>query len=73
MKYWDMCASEALMRGNFGIVTDKDRKPIYYDDKATDYTIPNGVLFARSRPIYDLCYERSGEYLRNLKVERGKF
>jgi 3'-phosphoadenosine 5'-phosphosulfate (PAPS) 3'-phosphatase len=24
MKYWDTCAVEALIRGRFGIVTDKD-------------------------------------------------
>ena len=26
MKYWDVCAVEALIRGRFGIVTDKDQK-----------------------------------------------
>lgn len=31
MKYWDVCAVEALIRGRFGIVTDKDNKPIIYD------------------------------------------
>jgi fructose-1,6-bisphosphatase/inositol monophosphatase family enzyme len=25
LKYWDVCAAEALMRGRFGIVTDKDK------------------------------------------------
>jgi 3'(2'), 5'-bisphosphate nucleotidase len=31
MKYWDTCAAEALIRGRFGVVTDKDRKPIIYE------------------------------------------
>jgi fructose-1,6-bisphosphatase/inositol monophosphatase family enzyme len=31
MKFWDVCAVEALIRGRFGIVTDKDNKPIIYD------------------------------------------
>ena len=48
MKYWDMCAAEALMRGRFGVVTDKDKKPIIYEHLTDDYTIPNGILFARS-------------------------
>jgi 3'(2'), 5'-bisphosphate nucleotidase len=25
MKFWDMCAAEALMKARFGIITDKDR------------------------------------------------
>lgn len=24
IKFWDMCAAEALIRGRFGIMTDKD-------------------------------------------------
>ncbi len=31
MKYWDVCAVEALIRGRFGVVTDKDKKPIIYE------------------------------------------
>lgn len=30
-KYWDMCASEALILSRMGIVTDANRKPIIYD------------------------------------------
>ena len=43
-----MCAAEALMRARFGIVTDKDKQAIIYKNDTKDYTIPNGVLFARS-------------------------
>lgn len=56
MKFWDICAAEALVRGRFGIVTDKDKKFINYDHTLNDYTIPNGILLSRSKPIYDLCY-----------------
>lgn len=73
MKYWDMCASEALMKAKYGIVTDKNKNPIMYDHTAKDFTIANGILFARSQTIYDLCYKRAEEYLSTLKVEKAKF
>ena len=31
MKFWDMCASEALIQAMMGIVVSADGKPIYYD------------------------------------------
>ncbi len=71
MKFWDMCAAEALMKARFGIITDKDRNQIEYLHKTDDYTIPNGVIFGQSELIYDACYERVKDYLINLKVERG--
>ena len=43
-----MCAAEALMKAKFGIITDKDKNPIIYSNEGDDYTIPNGILFARS-------------------------
>lgn len=48
IKFWDMCAAEALMRGRFGIVTNKDKSPIIYEHKLEDYTIMNGIIMARS-------------------------
>ena len=71
IKYWDTCASEALIRARFGIVTNKDREPIFYDPTLSDYTITNGLLFARNESIYDLCYERLKPYLENLHIEGG--
>ena len=73
MKYWDTCAVEALIRGRFGIVTDKDQKPINYEPtEKGNFTIPNGLILSRNPSVYDLCYERVGDYLRNLKVEGGR-
>ena len=64
MKYWDVCANEALIRGRFGLVTDKDQKPINYDDHDRgNFTIPNGLIIARNKSIYDLSYNRVREYL----------
>lgn len=31
MKNWDMCAPEALLRAQLGVVTDKDLNKIEYD------------------------------------------
>jgi fructose-1,6-bisphosphatase/inositol monophosphatase family enzyme len=39
IKFWDMCAVDALMRGRLGITSNKDKKPIIYDHKLDDYTI----------------------------------
>ena len=65
IKYWDMCAAEALIRGRLGIVTDKDKKMIFYDPAPTtnDFSIPNGMLMAKNKEIYNLCYGRMGDYL----------
>jgi 3'-phosphoadenosine 5'-phosphosulfate (PAPS) 3'-phosphatase len=72
MKYWDTCAVEALVRGRFGIVTDKDKKPIIYKPvEKNNFTIPNGLIIARNQSVYDLCYNRASDYLCQLKVERG--
>jgi 3'-phosphoadenosine 5'-phosphosulfate (PAPS) 3'-phosphatase len=52
MKYWDVCAVEALVRGRFGVVTDKDKKPIGYcpveENGKKNFTIPNGLIIARN-------------------------
>ena len=72
MKYWDTCAVEALVRGRFGVVTDKEKRPIIYKASEKDkFTISNGLIIARNQSVYDLCYGRADEYLRELKVERG--
>jgi 3'-phosphoadenosine 5'-phosphosulfate (PAPS) 3'-phosphatase len=31
-KYWDMCASEALISSRFGIVSDAKKRPQSYDN-----------------------------------------
>jgi 3'-phosphoadenosine 5'-phosphosulfate (PAPS) 3'-phosphatase len=73
MKYWDTCAVEALIRGRFGIATDKDRKPVIYEPSPTgDMTIPNGFIIARSQEVYDLCYDRVGALLKDMKIEKGR-
>ena len=38
-KYWDMCASEALIEAKMGICVDASGKPFMYDENADDYTV----------------------------------
>jgi fructose-1,6-bisphosphatase/inositol monophosphatase family enzyme len=57
MKFWDVCAVEALIRGRFGFVTEKDRKPIIYEPaKKGDFTIPNGLLMSRSSKLLNFKF-----------------
>eukprot|EP00347_Sterkiella_histriomuscorum_P005289 403357170 len=72
IKFWDMCASEALIRGRFGIITNKDRQPIVYEENLQDYTILNGIMMARSEAVYDLCMNRIEGVLKNMKITRGR-
>ncbi len=39
MKFWDMCAAEALIQSMMGIVTGADKKPLIYNSKDDDFTI----------------------------------
>lgn len=41
-----------------GIVCDSDHKPLYYDDKAKDYTIKNGIIVAKNKTVFDLTNHR---------------
>ena len=58
LKMWDMCAGEALIQAMMGIVCDSDHKPLYYDHKAKDFTIPNGIVVAKNKKVFDLTNER---------------
>jgi 3'-phosphoadenosine 5'-phosphosulfate (PAPS) 3'-phosphatase len=55
---WDMCAGEALIQGMMGVVCDSDHKPLYYDEKALDFTIYNGIIVAKNRFVFDLINQR---------------
>ena len=68
MKCWDICAVDALIKARFGITSNKDRKHLTYNIKESDYTMNNGIILARSEPIYNLVYERLETYLKDLKV-----
>lgn len=54
IKNWDMCAGEALLQGMMGIICDSDHKPLIYDPKAEDYTIPNGIFVCKNKKVFDV-------------------
>ena len=58
LKMWDMCAGEALIQAMMGIVCDSDHKPLIYDEDATDFTIPNGIMVCKNKTVFDLTAER---------------
>ena len=57
-KYWDMCASEALVEAKMGICVDAYGKPHIYDHEASDYTIQDGIIIAKNMKVYDLIKKR---------------
>lgn len=52
-KYWDMCASEALIEGMMGFTTDANNKPIIYDHTKNNYTIREGIIVAKNKKVFD--------------------
>ncbi len=57
-KYWDMCASDALIRGMLGIVTDANKNPIIYDHDKENFTIREGIIIAKNKKVLDVCDRR---------------
>ena len=57
-KYWDLCASEALILSRMGIVTDAYNRPIIYDDESDNYTIRDGIIAATNKTVYDVIHQR---------------
>ena len=54
-KYWDMCASEALIEAKMGICVNALGKPFIYDPNATDFTVPDGIIIAKNLKMYNLA------------------
>ena len=63
IKYWDMCASEALIEAKMGICTDARGKALIYDHNLTDYTIKEGIIIAKNMKVYNLARQRCMENL----------
>ena len=57
-KYWDMCASEALIEAKMGICVDASGKPLIYDEIRDDYTIHEGIVIAKNMKVYKLVLDR---------------
>lgn len=75
MKNWDMCAPEALLRAQMGVVTDKDLNQIEYDAKLDqldpDYSLMNGVIIAKNQSMHNLIYNRMKPFFTDLKIRSG--
>jgi 3'(2'), 5'-bisphosphate nucleotidase len=57
-KYWDMCASEALIEAKMGICVDASGKPLIYDHNKSNYTINEGIIIAKNMKVYNLVKKR---------------
>lgn len=51
-KYWDMCASEALIEAKMGICVDADGNPLKYDHTRSDFTVEGGIVIAKNMKVY---------------------
>lgn len=62
-KYWDMCASEALIEAKMGICVDAYGKPLIYDHTKDNYTINEGIQIAKNIKVFNLVKKRCMENL----------
>ena len=58
MKYWDMCAGEALLQSMMGVVCDANHRPLIYDHTANDFTIMEGIVIAKNKKVFNVSEER---------------
>ena len=56
-KFWDMCGSEAILASRFGILTDAEKRPIFYEPNMHP-TITGGIIAAKNKAIFELCERR---------------
>jgi len=57
-KYWDMCASEALIEAKMGICVNADGRELRYDHNRTDFTVEGGIIIAKNMKVYQLVRNR---------------
>ena len=59
-KYWDMCASEALIEAKMGICVNAEGGPLIYDHKiqSKDYTVEGGIIIAKNMLVYNMVRNR---------------
>lgn len=58
LKFWDMCAGEALIQSMMGVVCDANHKPLIYDHTLEDYTVNEGIVVAKNKIVFDVANER---------------
>ena len=77
LKYWDMCASEALIEAKMGVVTAADGQPLIYDHTKSDFTIHEGIIISKNLKVYnmvkDLCVKNLGmsveQFFEEVKID----
>jgi len=57
-KYWDMCASEALIEAKMGICVNANGAPLRYDHNRNDFTVDGGIIVAKNMKVYNLIRDR---------------
>jgi len=53
-KFWDMCASDALIKSRHGFCTNADSKPLIYDETKTNYTVRDGIVVAKNKKVFEV-------------------
>lgn len=70
-KFWDTSAGHALFASRFGVTTDKDSKPILYENtKNNANSVPNGAMFFRSENFAKLVNCRLEKWLKTATIEK---
>ena len=69
-KYWDMCASEALIEAKMGVCVDANGKPLIYDHERSDYTVEEGIIIAKNVKVYNIVRDRC---MKNLGMSVDQF
>ena len=64
LKYWDLCAPEALIKAMGGVATDSFLKRLQYP-KDGDKQI-RGLVLAKNPPMHDMIVRRLGSVLTDL-------
>jgi len=57
-KHWDMCGSEAILQSRFGVTTDAQKRPLYYDHERNHHTLPDGIIAAKNKRHLEVCLSR---------------
>ncbi len=58
MKYWDTCASDAILQGRLGVLLNAQDKPLNYDTDLTSYTVQEGIIASRGFEFHEMIKGR---------------
>lgn len=58
LKFWDMCAVEALTQAMMGLCVSASHTPHIYDETLDDYTVNSGIVIAKNKKVFDTMNHR---------------